>query len=61
MSATDNLHPVQFHREIDRDYDENDRLDARGQDSNEEFGYSDYDMPDYQWNRNKHSDRPEVF
>ena len=62
MAATDNLHPVQFHKETsDSDIDKHAGLDAMGQDADAEFGYSGYDMADYQWNRNKHSDVREVF
>lgn len=62
MSAVDKLHPVQFRKETsDSDRDKHADLDAKGQDESEEFGYSDYDMADYQWNRKKHPDKPEVF
>jgi hypothetical protein len=61
MSANENLHPVQFRREPDEDYGSAAEYDAKGADESAEFGYSDTDQADYQWNRHKHSDKPEVF
>lgn len=67
MSADDNLHPVQFPR--DKDGHEDDKaaeLDAKGSDSDAQFGYSAYDMADYQYERYGHGKTdtnpgPEVF
>jgi hypothetical protein len=68
MAASDNLHPAQFSGKADksdRDRDKADEYDAKGADESDEFGYSDYDMADYQWNRAGHSTatniKPEVF
>lgn len=63
MAAPDNLHPVQFHRETsDSDIDRHAAdADVKGQDEASEFGYSEYDMSDAQWNRKKHTDEREVF
>jgi hypothetical protein len=38
-----------------------DACDAKGADESAESGYSGYDMADYQWNRNRHSDKPDVL
>lgn len=61
MSARENLHPVQFHHEPDEDKDTAAEYDGKGADDAENFGYSAEDMADYQWNRHKHDDKPEVF
>lgn len=62
MSADENLHPVQFHRDpADRDRDKAAEYDAKGADEAESFGYDEYGYSDAQWNRHKHSDKPEVF
>lgn len=65
MSADDYLHPVQFAGKADKsdaDRDKRAKLnDAKGADEDSEFGYSEYDMSDAQWNRKRHSDKPEVF
>lgn len=64
MASSDYLHPVQFAGKADRpdsDRDKAAEYDAKGADEDREFGYSEYDPSDAQWNRHKHSDKPEVF
>lgn len=63
MSASDSLHPVQFHRErLDADIDRHlAEGESAGRDVGDEFGYDRYDMSDAQWNRKRHDDRKEVF
>ena len=51
MSARDNLHPVQFRLEPDKDYDKADEYDAKGADETKNYGYSAEDMADYQYER----------
>lgn len=64
MSATDHLHPVEFRREPEGDKKHAKRereLEAKGQDLDAAYGYSEYDQSDAQWNRKRHSDHREVF
>lgn len=69
MTASDNLHPVQFPGKADTSDSDKDKraaeMDAKGADEDAEFGFSDYDMSDYQWNRAGHgtstNPKPEVF
>jgi hypothetical protein len=66
VSATDSLHPVQFRREPDDDYDKAAEYDGAGSDETANFGYSDVDLPDYQYERTgksktKTSPKGEVF
>lgn len=51
MSAPDILHPVQFRREPDKDYDKAGEYDAKGADESASFGYSATDQADYQYER----------
>jgi hypothetical protein len=51
VSAPDILHPVQFRREPDDDYDKAAEYDAKGADETANFGYSDTDQADYQYDR----------
>lgn len=64
MAASDLLHPAQFPGRADKSDSDRDRAaeyDAKGADEDREFGYSEFDYSDNQWNRQKHSDKPEVF
>ena len=63
MAASDHL-SVQFAGKADRSDSDRDKAaeyDAKGADEDSEFGYSELDYSDSQWNRKRHSDKPEVF
>ena len=64
MTATDHL-GVQFRPETSKSDRKSERkaaeMDAKGADEQEAFGFSAIDISDNQWNRNKHSDKREVF